>query len=112
MDEIIIVCPVCHTSVRPTDYFCFNCGKNLHPAPPSTTIEKQLMIYIGSFLLPPMGVIWGFPYLRASDTKSKTVGYIAVAITVVTIIIYAVWINKIMSGVSQQMNQVQGLEGF
>jgi hypothetical protein len=111
MDEIL-TCPMCHTAVRPTDYFCFNCGKNLHPVPPSTTIEKQVMLYVGSLLLPPMGIFWGWPYIRAADTKSKTVGYITVAITVVAIILYTGWTIQFMNSFTSQMSQFQSIGGL
>jgi hypothetical protein len=111
MDDIVS-CPTCHTTVRPTDYFCFNCGKDLHPKPPSMTLERQIMLYLGSFFLPPMGIIWGLRYVRVGDTKSKTVGYVAMAITVVVILLYAVWITNVMNNVSQQINQFQNLQGF
>jgi hypothetical protein len=111
MDEIV-TCPVCHVSVRPADYFCFNCGRNLHPVPPSTSAGKQALLYIGSFLLPPMGVFWGLPYIRQPDTKSKTVGYIAMGLTVAAIIVYSLWIRSVMNAVSAQMQMFQSLEGF
>jgi len=59
-----------------------------------------------------MGIFWGLPYLRASDTKSKTVGYIAMGATVLAIILYAFWIRSVMNAVSSQMQMFQNLEGL
>jgi hypothetical protein len=111
MDEIIS-CPTCHTAVRPTDYFCFNCGKSLHPVPPSTAIEKQILLYIGSFLLPPFGIFWGLPYIRSADTKSKTVGYIVIGVTVLAIILYVRWTVGFINSFSAQMSQLQSIQGL
>src|ERR1700690_2123516 len=64
VNSVPSVCPMCHIQVRLTDYFCYNCGKNLHPKPLSTSIEIQILYYVGSLVLPPMGFIWGFRYIR------------------------------------------------
>jgi hypothetical protein len=111
MDEIV-VCSRCHTTVRPTDYFCFNCGANLRPVPPSLSVEKQAMLYLGSFFLPPMGIIWGLPYIRQPDRTSKIVGYIAVGLTVIALILAVQVTVNIMNGVNKQMNEIQNLQGF
>jgi predicted nucleic acid-binding Zn ribbon protein len=111
MDEAA-TCPVCHTAIRSTDYFCFNCGANLHPKPPSIKIEDQIMLYLGSFFLPPMGVIWGLKYINQKDSKSKTVGWVAFGLTVISILIAVQMTMKIMNSVSSQMNQLQGIQGF
>jgi hypothetical protein len=105
-------CPKCHTTVRTTDYFCFNCGTNLRPVPPPIGIENQIMLYLGSFLLPPMGIFWGWKYLRSEDTKTKTVGYIACILTVVSFVIGLLWIRNIMDSVSSQVNQFQSIQGL
>ncbi len=106
-------CPVCHVIVRPTDFFCYNCGKNLHAPPPSTTKEEQIKLYLSSFLLPPMGIIWALPYVRQTDTKSKTVGYVAMGITVIAILMVAVQAMSLVNTINVQLNsQTQGLQGF
>jgi hypothetical protein len=105
-------CPVCHTMVRQADYFCFNCGANLHPKPPSTSIESQIMLYLGSFFLPPMGVIWGWKYIKAADQKSRIVGYVCFGLTVVAILLIVRSTMSIVNSVNSQMNQIQNLPGF
>lgn len=112
MDEIVM-CPVCHVTVRPTDFFCFNCGKNLHAAPPGTAPFDQIKLYLGSVFLTPMGIIWGLRYLRAEDQKAKIVGVVAMALSVITIIIatqYAVnLMNSINGQVGKQLQRIEGL---
>lgn len=106
-------CPVCHTVVRPSDYYCFNCGKNLHEKPLSTSLTTELMYYAGSLLLPPMGIWWGFKYLRQDDPVSKRIGYMCMVITVVATILAVRWTMQIMTGVNAQVNQqLQGIQGF
>lgn len=105
-------CPVCHTVVRPTDYFCFNCGANLHPKPPSTSVENQIMLYLGSFFLPPMGFIWGYKYIKETDQKSKVIGYVSFALTVIAILIAVRSTMAIINSVTSQVNQIQNLQGF
>ncbi len=92
MSEVIELsprCPVCHMEVKATDYFCFNCGKSLHPVPLSTSTKDQAILYIKSALLPPLGIFWGLKYFRQPDTKSKIVGAIAIILTFL-IILYAI----------------------
>ena len=110
--EDILSCPVCHTSVRPTDYFCFNCGTTLHPKPPSTTTESQIMLYLGSFFLPPMGVVWGWKYIKQTDKKSRIVGYVAIGLTVISILLAVQATMGFINSVGNQVNQIQNLQGF
>ncbi|HUD20258.1 MAG TPA: zinc ribbon domain-containing protein [Patescibacteria group bacterium] len=105
-------CPVCHTEVRLSDYFCFNCGKNLHEKPPSVTPESQAMLYLGSIFLPPMGVIWGWRYLKRDDQKSKIVGTVAMVITVIVLLLAVKWTVDIVNAVNKQMGQFNSMQGF
>ena len=105
-------CPVCHAAVRPTDYFCFNCGKNLKPKPPSTSVSRQALLYLGSLLLPPLGLIWGWRYLRQPDSTSKIIGTVAILITFISLIVTS-WlvittINTVNKQVNQQLRLIQG----
>ena len=106
-------CPTCHTVVRPTDYFCFNCGKNLHEKLLPTSRATEIMYYVGSLLLPPIGIWWGFKYLRQDDRDSKRIRFICMAITVISTLIAVQWTMQFMQGVNAQVNQqLQGIEGF
>jgi ABC-type Na+ efflux pump permease subunit len=59
-----------------------------------------------------MGIFWGLPYVRQADMKSKAVGYVAMALTVAAVIVYAAWITSVMNAVSAQMQMFQTLEGL
>ncbi len=60
-----------------------------------------------------MGIVWGMRYLRQPDQKSKIVGFIAMALTVIVILWAVRYTVNLINGVNSQMNtQLQGLEGF
>ena len=97
-------CPVCHTDVRVTDFFCFNCGKNLRPKPLSTSTFKQIGLYLGSFFLPPMGIIWGIAYLKEERVEAKIVGIVAIILTLVSIVATVMFIVNFTKTLNQQLN--------
>ncbi|MEO8581380.1 MAG: hypothetical protein ABI425_02235 [Patescibacteria group bacterium] len=107
-------CPTCHVTVRSTDYFCFNCGHNLKPKPLSTSVLKQFLLYSGSILLPPFGLVWGWPYLKESTTKAKMIGVVTIFLTLVSLLgstYYAFqFAQNINQQVNDQMSRLQGLE--
>jgi hypothetical protein len=104
---------VCHQDVKSSDYFCFNCGKNLKPKPPSTTGMKQLLVYLESIFLPPYGIIIGIRYLRQKENKAKVVGAIAVILTILSIIVFTKMTMNLINNINTQVNnQLQQFEGF
>ncbi|OGK13969.1 hypothetical protein A3A93_04975 [Candidatus Roizmanbacteria bacterium RIFCSPLOWO2_01_FULL_38_12] len=98
-------CPKCHSLVRPTDYFCYNCGTNLKPKPLNTSIFMQLVLYVGSVVLVPFGIIWGWRYLRQPFTKSKIVGSITIIITIISTIIITIYSINLINDVQRQVNE-------
>jgi hypothetical protein len=107
-----MLCPTCHLPVKPTDYFCANCGYKLKPVPPPTSVTGQLELYFKSFLLPPMGFIWGYRYLKQPDPKSKIVGSAAIIITLAILIIILVSTIGIINTVNDQVNSQLGTLNF
>lgn len=106
-----LTCLRCHTLVRPTDFFCFNCGCNLHDSGLSTSAGTQALYYIGSLLLPPMGMFWGIKYFRESSNAAKRVGLICIALTCISVIILSIQIYMAYQGVSGFVqNQSSALE--
>jgi hypothetical protein len=111
MDQTI--CPACHVTVKTTDYYCYNCGRNLHPAPPKTGIGDQILLYIGSLILPPMGIIWGIKYLIQPNTKSKLIGITAICLTVIILYLAVTWSITLINTVNSQVNtQIQNIQGL
>lgn len=96
-------CPACHTQVKITDYFCFNCGAALKAKPKSLSIGSQTLLYVGSLLLPPMGYIWGARYLKENNPKAKMVGWAAIVITTVSLILTIVTVTQMINTVNTQV---------
>ena len=111
MDEIT-TCLVCHVSVRPSDFFCYNCGHNLHPTPPSTTISTVITLCLGSMILPPMGFIWSIKYLKSQDSKARNIGLVLIGITVLVLVIATRYTITTYNAAMKQVNQIQNLQGF
>ncbi len=109
MDPIIqsptSFCPTCHVALRPTDYFCYNCGTNIHPSPPSITIGTQITLYLKSIFLPPLGIFSGLKYLRQSDSKSHFIGITAILLTLASIIIAIVLTSQLSNEINRQVNK-------
>lgn len=111
--EEILTCAHCHVAIRQTDYFCFNCGTNLKPTPPSFNVLSMMKLFGGSILIPPMGLVWGFPYIRQPDMKSRVVGGVAMIITVLVFIYSTYWFYNYMQNVTAQVDeQMRILQGF
>jgi len=106
------ICPKCHVEVRSTDYFCFNCGNNLKPKPPETTVAKQILIYVGSFLLPPFGIYWAVPYLKQKDAKSKGIGIAAIVITILAFVFVAIWTKNFVTSFNKQLQTQMDSFGY
>lgn len=106
-------CPQCHAQVKATDFFCYNCGKNLKPKPLSTSIETLLMYYLGAVILPPMGIVWGIKYMKEPNQTSRIHGAILIIITIVELIILTVWTLNFVNTINKQVgSQLNGLQGF
>jgi hypothetical protein len=79
---------------------------------PSTSVGKQMVIYLVSFLLPPLGLGWGFKYVRHHDESVKRIGKIAIILTIVSIIL-TLWISKsFMDSYSKTLNSIGGGTGL
>ncbi len=103
--ENALKCPVCHMEVRSTDYFCFNCGKDLKPKPLSTAFLQQIVIYLESIFLPPYGVVIGLRYLKQKEGKSKVVGVVAVVLTILSIVIFTKLTLDLINNINVQVNK-------
>lgn len=100
METEVLSCPFCHYPTIEAFYYCPNCGKSLKLAPIS--IFKQIGIYAISILLPPLGLWPGIKYLRQGTGKARTVGLIAIILTLISSAI-TIWITIVFIG---QITQV------
>lgn len=85
-------CPYCKSNISVMDFYCPVCGKNLKEKTLSTSISKQLFIYLLSLFLPPFGIWPAIKYLRQPDEKSKKIGVTAIILTLISIGI-TIWIS-------------------
>jgi len=110
MDALRIPCPKCQTQNPFDSNFCLNCGFKLKEPAPSASLFKQISVYLISFFLPPFGLIPAFKYLRSNDQKLKNIGWIAIFITMISIIISIytgmLLYNEINSQVQQQLQNL------
>ena len=104
MEQSLVSCRKCHAQVRDADYFCFNCGVNLQPAPPPVGLGGQLVLYLKSMIVPPLGIYWAIPYLRQKNVKSKVVGMVAIIITLVALLVLVVALKNFSDSVNKQIN--------
>jgi RsiW-degrading membrane proteinase PrsW (M82 family) len=105
-------CLKCHVTVRQTDYFCYNCGNNLKPVPPSVSLVDQMALYIKSILIPPFGILWAIKYLRQDSGKSKIVGIIAIVLTLTSLIICSILFKNFVSNVNKQVSEQLSSFGY
>ena len=98
-------CPACKTLTYAVYYFCPNCGKQLRAKPLSTSISKQIGVYLLSVFVPPFGLWPAFKYLMQKDMKAKAVGLTAIILTVLSLVITTYY----TIGFFSKLNQFIGL---
>lgn len=109
MDTQQLVCPTCGNILVPGDVFCPKCGTKIIQVPQNIGIGRQIYIYVISFLLPPLGLIWTWKYLRTGNSQQKRIGLIAAGLTVISIIL-TLWATMgFFSGLQSQMSSYTNL---
>ena len=100
-----ITCPKCFATEIPLDaYFCPKCGAQLRTKSFSTSRLTQAGLYLGSLLLPPLGLWWAFKYYRIPDGKGKKIAIICSVLTIISLLIaFYLW-QIFTAGITQQIN--------
>ena len=103
-------CPSCKLPLSENFFFCPNCGKKVKDSPLSTTVGKQIGIYLLSFLLPPLGLFPGIKYISQKDKTRRMIGFAAISLTILSIII-TIWLtvnilSTLNTTLNTQMNQI------
>ena len=83
--SIPLTCKHCRAPVEVTYFYCPACGKKIKDKPVSVSFTAQLIAYAVSVFLPPLGLIYTVKYLKQSETKAKTIGWITLILTVISI---------------------------
>lgn len=86
METVPLRCPSCDTEVTENAFFCSNCGRSLKARPESVSVGRQVFIYLVSFFLAPLGLVFAWKYLKMSDVKSKRIGFTVIALTILAVI--------------------------
>lgn len=103
------VCRSCQNPISETYFFCPYCGKKLKEPPLSTSIAKQIGIYLFAILCPPFGLIPGIKYLNQPDNRSKIIGLVTVLLTGFTLMM-AIYYGLVMYQDFQNALSSQGLD--
>jgi hypothetical protein len=79
--------------------------------PPATSVSKQIIVYLISFFLAPLGLWYAWKYLKQDDRKSKIIGAVVIALTIVSIA-FAIWTAVgLFNSISQHFDSLPDL-GF
>ncbi|OHA46461.1 MAG: hypothetical protein A3A80_04230 [Candidatus Terrybacteria bacterium RIFCSPLOWO2_01_FULL_44_24] len=87
------ICPSCHAAASALANFCSQCGKKLKERQLSTSVAKQIIIYLVSFFLAPLGLGYAFKYIKQRDPKTRMIGIVSLALTVIAIVLM-IWLTK------------------
>ena len=90
--------------MRPTDNYCSNCGLQLIEKPVS--VGRQIYIYAISLLLPPLGLVWTFKYIRSPQPRQKMVAIVALVLTVVATVVTVYLFMGFLQTLQAQVNSI------
>lgn len=80
-----------------------------HAETPSTGIGKQISIYLLSFFLPPFGLIPAYKYIKQTEFKYKKIGYIAIALTIISLLATVYFAKSTINSFNSQIQKEQQL---
>jgi hypothetical protein len=98
------VCEVCHFQLSDNFYFCPNCGRKLKITPPSMSIATLIGIFALSLFIPPLGLWPAYKYLKQPNQKAKTIGFIIIALTIISLVISVVLALQLGQSLNKQIN--------
>ena len=83
----------------------------LKEKPISTGAMRQIIYYIASVLLPPLGFWWAWKYWKQGDETSKKICYALVIITIISLALN-IWagigiVNSITGSLNSDLQQYQ-----
>ena len=80
----------------------------MRPKPLSTSIGKQVGIYLLSVLVPPLGLVPGFKYVFQNEAKARIVGLVAVILTIISCIVTFYLTIGLIDQIKSQLNAQLG----
>lgn len=112
METAPLICPKCGAILAPDMQFCPHCGMPVAVKPLTIGMGKQIYIYVVSLLLPPLGLIWTWKYLRSSSSQAKKVGWIALILTIISVVA-TIWLTmSFLQGLGSQINSVSNYNPY
>lgn len=103
------ICANCKSLVLPGFAFCPKCGSSLDGTKSGISVGKQIYVYFMSALLPPSGLVWGIKYVLNPNPKTKIVGWVAIGITIITLLISYFAFIAVWQQIQQQLGNFQML---
>lgn len=85
-------CSQCDAVLPTGAIFCSQCGAKVENTA-VISVGRQIVIYCVSFFLAPFGLGYVFKYLRRESKEEKRVGYIALSLTILAILL-ELWVGK------------------
>jgi hypothetical protein len=104
-----IVCSSCNARMISSANFCLNCGKPLRAMPHSTSVSKQIIVYLISFFLAPFGLWYAWKYLRQDDHTSKIIGAVVIALTIMSMAVTIWTAVRLFNSVNQYFDSLPNL---
>lgn len=95
-----VPCPSCKKEVTAGVSFCSYCGHKLNPRGVVLTSTQKIRIYLISFFLSPLGLIWFFKYFRSDKLENRKVAYTSLIITLVPLVLILVIGSKYINSFS------------
>lgn len=105
----LIKCKECEHEISDEALTCPNCGKPQRDKPPAISLSRQAVVYFVSLFLPPFGFWYVWKYLKQKDAKSKKIGYAALILTIISIIVTVWFTASLVASITQSLNSVNGL---
>jgi len=106
------VCPKCKTPTFQISFFCYNCGNKVKEPPVSTSVGRQIWIYFVSFFFPPFGLVPGIKYLRQENSLAQKIGFVAIILTILSIVITVIVMFQLIAQAQQQIQAQLSLPGY
>ena len=101
-----LLCPACQFKIQSDWFFCPNCAKVLKEKMPVISVPKQILIYLVSFFLAPLGLGWGLKYIRSKDSKIKTIGIISIVLTILSLVLIVVVFKNFIDQYAKILNNL------
>lgn len=85
-----IFCSNCGEKIIADDKYCRKCGAKNNVLSTGLSLRKKVSIFLFSILFAPLGLYWFFKLYKNENPEIKKIGYTALYITVIMIVVLVV----------------------